>query len=286
MTGTRFALPVLAALVAAAPADAGGFFTRKGKSDARVRQLADALRTDPDEKNRRAAVAELREADPRTQGDVIPALVGTLQRDPAEAVRADAAEALGSFKLVFPLAGVALEAAAESDPAPAVRDAAQQALWEYHLVGYRSTKGADGIAGQTPEPPLAKPGGVRRSVAVVPPPPTPVQPAGSFSPPPVVSFPTTLPTVTTAPSPPAYRPAAATVGGVPPAGVRVIFTAAPPLQLNVTTEPPLAEPLAVAPPPRVRVPVVPARGPTINGLSLPAPDLELPAVAAPPGQSG
>ncbi|MBX9585383.1 MAG: HEAT repeat domain-containing protein, partial [Gemmataceae bacterium] len=155
MTGTRWLLLTLAGLAVAGPAGAG-MFERKPKTAAQVKRLADGLRADGDEKRRRAAVAELREADPRVLPDVIPALVGVLQRDPSAAVRADAAEAIGSFKTAFPVAGAALEAAAEADPSAAVRDAAQQALWEYHLNGYRSLKGADGIAGQTAEPPLAK----------------------------------------------------------------------------------------------------------------------------------
>ncbi|MBX9623645.1 MAG: HEAT repeat domain-containing protein, partial [Gemmataceae bacterium] len=151
MIGTRWLWAVVVGLAVLGPAGAG-MFDRKPKSAAQVERLAKALRSDPDEKRRRAAIAELKEADPRAVPDVIPALVGALQRDPSAQVRADAAEAIGSFKTAFPAAGAALEAAAEGDPAAGVRDAAQQALWEYHLSGYRSTKGADGIAGQTAEP--------------------------------------------------------------------------------------------------------------------------------------
>jgi hypothetical protein len=263
VTGTRWMLAVLAALVVTLPADAGSIFGRKGKSDARVRQLVDTLRTDPDEKKRRAAAVELREADPRTQAEVIPALVAALQRDPAAGVRADAAETIGQFKYVFPLAGLALEAAAEGDASADVRDLAQQALWEYHLSGYRSVKGADGIAGQTPEPPLARPEPARPAAVLLPPAVAPVIQPVSVSPPPPVA--PVLPAVTPRPVT-AFRPTAPAADAPKERGPRVVFTAAPPFQLNVTAEPPRAKPLPVAPPP---TPV----------FVLPPPDLEIPARA-------
>lgn len=223
MTGTRWTCVVVFAFVAGSAHGAKPPPARSPKSAAQVRRLTDTLKTDGDEKRRRAAVADLREADPRLHPDIIPALVGALQRDPSAAVRADAAEAVGQFKVVSPAAGAALEAAAEADPVGGVRDAAQQALWEYHLSGYRSSKGADGIAGQTAEPPLAAKPLPRPSVVWVP----EAMPAA-----PAVPTATAVPVPKSAPVP------------APPAGTaapRVIVTAAPPLQLNVTEEPPLAK---------------------------------------------
>ena len=229
MTGTRVALLVLLVSLASR-ADANPFWSRgKGKSDSQVRSLVTTLRTDPDERRRRAAVAELKDADPRTQADVIPALVATLQRDPAAQVRADAAEALGHFRTVFPLAGSALEAAAETDPAVAVRDVAKQALWEYHLLGYRSSRGADGFHGQTAEPPIAPRPQPRPAVVVRPPAPA------------VVPVRVELPPVPTSAAVSAYRPPAPPELPVAAAtGPRVVFTTAPPVRLNLTEEPPLA----------------------------------------------
>lgn len=233
-------LASMAALLIALPADAGGLFSKKGKSDLRVRQLIDTLRTDADAEKRRSAIAELREADPRTQLDVIPALVSALIRDRVAEVRADAAGAIGQFKLVNPVAGLALENAAESDSSPLVRGAAQQALWEYHLNGYRSARGADGIAGQTQEPPLARPA-VRPAAAEV-----VVQsfPVKVTAPTPI----STPPRLVSLPALPLEPPATMTSYRLPdepngyyPAGFRVLLTAAPPLQLNVTTEPPFAK---------------------------------------------
>lgn len=231
MTATRVALLVLFAAVLAPRADATPFWAKgKGKTDAQVRTLVTTLRTDPDEKRRRAAVAELRDADPRTQADVIPALVATLQRDPVAHVRADAADALGSYRVVFPLAGSALEGAADSDPAPVVRDMAKQALWEYHLAGYRSTRGADGFHGQSPEPAIAAKPAPRPPVVLLPPTPA-VVPVRVELPP--------IPAAPTAVS--AYRPPVVDDFPAPAAtGPRVIFTTAPPVRLNVTEEPPYA----------------------------------------------
>lgn len=232
MTATRVSLLVLIVALGSR-ADANPFWSRgKGKSDSQVRQLVTTLRTEPDEKRRRAAVADLRDADPRSQADVIPALVATLQRDPAAQVRADAAEALGGYRTVFPLAGAALESAAETDPAPVVRDLAKQALWEYHLLGYRSARGSDGFLGQTPEPPVAaRP--APRPLAVLQPPVPAVVPARVDLPPlPRVEPPTTVS---------AYRPPTADELPAPAAtGPRILFTNAPPVRLNLTEEPPLA----------------------------------------------
>lgn len=239
MSRTRWLIPVLAVVLAVTPASAR-FPNKKPKSDARVRQMIDVLKSDPDEKKRRSAVGELRDADPRLQPDVVPALVKALQADPSAGVRADAAEALGSFKVVFPLAGLALEATAEADPSVPVRDAAQQALWEYHLAGYRSTKGADGIAGQTAEPPIAKKPAPR---------PAPVAVASGVTPsipvPPQPTVTPGLPTVTTVPPAavrplPTAEPRLAPVGP-PQTGVKVTVSSAPPSELNVTPEPPIAK---------------------------------------------
>ncbi len=233
MTCTRAALFVLTVLALTPRADASPFWVKgKGRTDSQVRQLANTLRTDPDEKRRRSAVADLKEADPRTQADVIPALTATLQRDPAPQVRVDAAEVLGHYRTVFPVAGAALEAAAESDPAAVVRDMAKQSLWEYHLLGYRSARGADGFLGQTAEPPVAARPQPRPAVSLLP---SPVVVPARVDLPPVRPAPA-LPTTVSA-----YRPAAEVVlPVVSEAGPRIVFTTAPPFRLDMTEEPPLA----------------------------------------------
>ena len=202
MIGIRAVLLALLVLAAgAAQAGALGAFGKKPKSEAQVKRLLDTVRADPDEKARRAAIAELRETDPRSHPDVISGLIASLQRDSSAAVRAEAAEAIGQFKLVYPLAGLALEAAAELDGSREVRDSAQQALWEYHLAGYRSDRGANGIAGQTVEPPIARPTAAHRP---------PVSPVSATD----VPIPMAMPTVK--PRPKTELPAVAPQPPVPP----------------------------------------------------------------------
>lgn len=233
MTGIRVTAVVAILALFAPRADAQLFGRSKGKTDAQIRTLVTTLRTEADEKRRRAAVVELRDADPRTQADVIPALVASLQRDPSAHVRADAADALGSYRMVFPTAGAALEVAAETDPAAVVRDMAQRSLWEYHLLGYRSSRGSDGFLGQSPEPPIAARAAPRPVAVLLPPVPTVVPARVDLPPPPVA--PPTPPTVS------AYRPAPEVA--FPPVaanGPRIVFTTAPPVRLNLTEEPPIA----------------------------------------------
>jgi len=161
-------IPGMIAPLGAVGADGPGLFNLKPRLDqSRVRFLAELLRSDPDEKKRRAAVAELGDADPRAHPEVMSALITALKKD-AAAVRASAAEVIGKFKNVFPLAGNALESAAESDPDPRVRTAAKQALWDYHLNGYRSAKSAETAITQTAEPPFARTNSPRPPLALAP----------------------------------------------------------------------------------------------------------------------
>jgi hypothetical protein len=279
VTGTRLILSALAAVLLAAPAAAGGLLPRKKTDAAKVKQLTETLRSDADEKKRKAAAVELREYDPRTHPELLAAAVAALQKDPSPAVRAEAAETIGQCRLVNPVAGLALEAAADADPARTVRDAAQQALWEYHLSGYRSARGADGFVGQTPEPPLARRPAPRVAVTVT----SPVRPAASTAPE-VAPAPSSVP----APDPrvpsvmPEYSVWSSPVEAVPALPppeplipltlpVVVLVTAVPPPLLNVTAEPPLARPL---PPLPVR-PLSPSPldlGPTVEPPTAPTPE--------------
>jgi hypothetical protein len=242
VTRTRAVLTLLTLSVVASAATAG-IFNRKARLDAaRVKALVEVLRADPDERKRKAAAADLRDADPRSHGDVIPALVGSLQHDASPGVRSEAADALRQYKYVFPVAGMALEAAAEGDANPQVRDAAKQALWEYHLGGYRSAKGTDGFAGQTAEPPLARPGSRGTAAASV------IVRTSAVTPPAVV---TTEPPKAIPPVPvPSPTPVAV--------GIPTKVSAAPPAVLNVTEEPPLAKPARTATLP-ISIPLAPSR---------------------------
>lgn len=216
----------LAVLAASLSPLAAGIFSRKKLDAGRVRQLVEVLRAEPDEKKRKAAVAELKDADPRAHTDAVLALVATLQRDSAPAVRVEAADAIRQFRLVFPVAGLSLETAAETDPSPLVRDAAQQALWEYHLLGYRSSKGTDGFAGQTAEPPLAKP---------------PARVVKAAAPPIVVPVSLVKPQDVVSLGPPRMAPPLPAPVATPQSGIRTVLSAVPPAVFNVTAEPPLAK---------------------------------------------
>jgi hypothetical protein len=258
----RFILAILFATFATTSTEAGpgSLFNRKPKTDAgKIRLLVETLKSDPDEKKRAAAADELGGSDVRLNPEVVTALVHAIQKDSSALVRAEAAESIGQLNQVFPLAGLALESAAESDSSPAVRGAAKQALWEYHLIGYRSAKGADGIVGQTPEPPIASPPGARPAVALIPAPPVPVAPPAPQLPAPPPSQPV-LPPIAPLPGPRLPLP---NVLPGPRMAVRTMLNPAPPPVLNLTTEPPIAK--------RPHVPTAPPSTPITPPQSLEPP---------------
>ena len=273
---------LLALGLPAAAAGALDFFKRP-KSEAQVKKLIETAKHDADEKKRRAAIAELRDADPRAHPDVISALIASLQKDSSAAVRQDAADAIGSYKLVYPLAGLALEAASELDSTKAVRDTALQALWEYHLAGYRSPRGANGIAGQTAEPPIARPLAIHRP---------PVSAAAALDVPIPLSMPAVrLPKPT--PSPVLPPPRAKSLFDGPILARRPVLDSFAMLKSALpsfnkpessepvsTPEPPIAQPrmAVVAPEPRAVVHVL-----QVPHVVTPQP-YDLPPVAEPPGE--
>lgn len=277
MTGRAPAL--LLALAFAAPATANGLdFFKRPKSDTQVKRLVETAKLDVDDKKRQAAVAELREADPRTHTDVIPALIAALQKDSSSAVRKDAAETIASYKLVYPLAGLALEAASELDTAREVRDAAKEALWEYHLAGYRSPRGANGIAGQTEEPPIARPLAIHRPK---------VTPVSALD----IPVPKAMPSVKLPPVAPQTAPRSKPLFDTPLLARRPVvdsiallkatlpsFRKSVPEEPVATPEPPVAmrPALAAAPEPRALA-IVPH-------IVVPQP-FDLPTVVEPPGES-
>jgi hypothetical protein len=187
---------------------------------------------------------------------------------------------------VFPQAGVALEDAVEVDSSPLVRLAAKRALWEYHLSGYRPAKGADVLAVETAEPPLASPSGARPAVLLVPAPPavTPQVPPVATQPAPQ------LPPVAAQPAPlPGPRMFWPNVLPGPRTAIRAALNLGPPPILNMTGEPPLAtkpaavpvvtvEPPRATPEPPLYLPRTPDYTPT-----LPPFQPDLPPIVTPPG---
>jgi len=159
-----FAIATLTATLLTSTAFAGppefprirSLFERKKKDEpapAKAKQLTDTLRTDPDERKRKAAAEELAEYDPRGNPEIMTGLIASLRQDPVAAVRVAAADTIGKLKPVYAQAGVALEEAVQADPSDGVRKAAQGALFQYHLNGYKAT---GSLATQSAEPPLAK----------------------------------------------------------------------------------------------------------------------------------
>jgi hypothetical protein len=279
VTGSRLALVFLLGIgttVSPAPAvgDGPGLFHRKPKMEpARVRQLVEIARSDPDEKKRKAALLELGDADPRVHTEVIPALVVAVRKDTSAAVRATAAEVIGRLPVVFPVAGAALETAVESDPSPAVREAAKQSLWEYHLIGYRSSKGADGFAGQTAEPPIAKPARAKPPVTAEPPAANVVTVAAPLR-----------PTVVATPLPELGPPPGPRVALLPGFfGPRTVLAGS--YHPNLTVEPPIAKaarPVAPAPTASAEPPILP-RWPEPATVGKPPPIAAyLPPIVSPP----
>lgn len=223
-----------------------GIFRKKNpdkeEPQPKSKQIVETLKSDPDEKKRQAAAVQLRDEDPRTNADILPTLIASLQRDPSTAVRSDIAETIGKLKPVSQVAGAALEQTLLSDPSESVRKSSQKALWDYHLNGYRST-GANAAMPQTAEPPLAKP----------------------------KSVPVALPVSRLKPTP----PAPAVVAAVPPRAItKGIGKGAIYAQ---TIEPPLAKPkeivVVVPPVPSIQVPPLPKA----EGITIPTP-VEIPKV--------
>lgn len=297
MLRIRFLLVLLAAAFAVAPLFAGPGLLKRKVPPARVPALIETLKSDRDEKKRKAAADELGGADPRLNPEVATALAIVLRKDPSASVRVEAAESLGQLGYVFPLAGQALEAAAANDPSTMVRLAAKRSLWEYHLNGYRTSKGNDDTTVQTVEPPIALPPGPRQTVAIVPVnmPLPPVKPLIPVLPPaqPTVSL--KLPQVTPPSGPRVARPTflAELFPGTRFAN-RSLVDATPPAILNLTAEPPIAKrpaitipelpsPPSIVPPPTLTVipPAPPVSTPDYVP-TLPPFTPDLPSVVLPP----
>jgi hypothetical protein len=196
--------------------------------------------------------------------------------------------------------------------------AAKKALWEYHLHGYHSPRAADALLTQTVEPPIAKPAGGTQLVVYTPPPPPPVY---------IVPLPaesrtsaSQLPQVVAPPNGPrvAWLPRFGTLLSGPQIGqangprvawlplfgallpgpqaatTRTLTGATPPLILNVTSEPPIAKPTAVAPLPSptatfptrtlaLEPPAAPIEPPVPDSLPRLPPFMpDLPSVVLPP----
>ncbi len=148
------------------PLDASGQLFRRFRERPNpqtfVPKLLKTLQADPDEAHRAEAAEELRNFEAPKYPQIVPSLVFSLRKDPSSSVRSAAAESLGRIRPISREVGYALEQARATDDSMRVRWAARTALWQYHLVGYRSQgepKASPPIGQQTGEPPLADPPG-------------------------------------------------------------------------------------------------------------------------------
>jgi hypothetical protein len=124
-----------------------------------VPELVNILRTDKDEDHREHAAEELKQYDPGTFPEIVPALMEALRDDKKPTVRAEAASSLGKLRPVSDTVGQALENALSNDPSMRVRMQARSSLLQYHWAGYHSGKKPDTPPSLTgKEPPVADPG--------------------------------------------------------------------------------------------------------------------------------
>lgn len=244
------------------PTHAGLFRKSKPEPAKYVPMLIQALKEDTDEGNRIRAAEELREYDPKTFPDILPALTEALSNDPSFKVRAESAESLGKINLVSPKAGYALEQSQKYDSAKSVREASRSALLQYRVRGYRSGKESETTSTQTDEPPLARPSTSPSS-------PTP---GTSLARPPVQATPVGFPKGSTmvggrvqTPEPPLAKPVPTETSSLKPSIPPVI---APPM-VPITPEIPTPPTIPVITTPTVPVtPSAPPVGPSLQGPAL------------------
>ena len=198
----RWSIVLVVVALLAAPLQAGIIFGKKPpKPDPaqRVPELVKTVRTDGDENKRAEAVEELRQHDPVTFPEIMPALIEALLNDKKPAVRAEAASTISKLRPVSQAAGDALEQALDKDTSMRVRIQVRSALLQYHWAGYRQGKKDEPAAPPTTkEPPLADPKPAN------PPPLTPMkntEPPSTLTPRPLPPIPTPVP----APPPPAAK---------------------------------------------------------------------------------
>lgn len=152
MSRRSYLMVALLVACVAASAQAGIFFSRSKKTPAdQVADLTKTLRTDADERHRASAADELSKFDARAFPAAVTTLIESTLKDPSDAVREEAAQALGRIRPISTQSAYALEYTLANDPSSRVRGAAKSALWQYHVAGYRGTAPAP----QTAEPGLA-----------------------------------------------------------------------------------------------------------------------------------
>ena len=151
MSRSRFLFaPLLFAL--AFTAEAGIFSRPKPRpipSD-RVPELLGVLRSDPDERKRQSAAEELRQYEPRTFAELLPALIESLGKDTSSSVRAEVAAHAGQTGPHRPPCWPGSRTGGRERCRHArVRLAARSALLQYNIAGYRQSADPKDSAKQT-----------------------------------------------------------------------------------------------------------------------------------------
>lgn len=120
--------------------------------------LIKTLSSDLDERRRADAASELRDYDPKTFPEIVPALIEALKNDSSIPVRREAANSIGLIRPISQMGGYALEQAENNDPAIGVRAIANGHLKLWVLFrGYKKGRMPDPLSNQTEEPPVAEP---------------------------------------------------------------------------------------------------------------------------------
>jgi hypothetical protein len=162
MHSCRYLLILLIVPACALHASAGLFDKRaKPEPSVRVPELIGILKTEQDERKRSTAVQELRQYDPRSFPEMIPALVDVLQNDARPGLRLEAMHSLSTLRPVSQIVGEALEQTAANDKSLRVRLQARTTLISYHWSGYNTPKKTEATVPVTPglkrtEPPLVQ----------------------------------------------------------------------------------------------------------------------------------
>jgi len=192
--GTRNLTTLLAMVLFIGQAQAGPFFKRTPKPEPaeHVPALIKTLQSDPDDDKREDAAEQLRNYDLKTFPDIIPALIEALKNDRSNAVRLEVVSSISTMRPITQAAGYALEEAVADDASLRVRASAKSTLVEWVLVhGYRQTRNNKNVANETEEPPLAGPS--LKTPLNQPPKTEPIRPPVTTTPTPVPATPVSRP---------------------------------------------------------------------------------------------
>ena len=161
MSRCRYLMLLLLIAASTSPASAGplGLFKKPKPPDPaeRVPALIKTLQSDPDERKREQAAEDLRDFDTKAFDDIVPTLMEALKNDSGTGVRLACVNSLTRIRPVSPRMVYAMQQAAANDASLRVRLSADATLKQWRIIdGVQIGRRAD-IPSQTEEPPLASP---------------------------------------------------------------------------------------------------------------------------------